>query len=219
MELLDWARLQGAWILEDDYDGEFRFSERPVGALCGLDTNGSTIYLNGFNKVLFPALRIGFLVLPERLIEPFKAAKSIVERFPSVLEQAVLCDFFSEGYLGRHIRKMRELYSERLDYLERCVTSKLRGLITLPKAHGGLQTIGWLAAGIEEASAQNAATVSGLETIPLSYLTIAHRMPPALVLGFSSSDGRMIRQGVEILAKVLDQERRRAGSRVPRRTA
>jgi GntR family transcriptional regulator/MocR family aminotransferase len=110
LELLTWAQQTGGLILEDDYDSEYRYGDRPIPALQGLDRNNSVLYLGTFSKVLFPALRIGYLVLPLTLVELFARAKWLHDRQLPMLEQQVLTDFISEGYLESHIRKMRSRY-------------------------------------------------------------------------------------------------------------
>lgn len=111
LELLEWARKSGALILEDDYDSEYRYSGRPVPAMQGLDRNGLVLFAGSFSKVLFPSLRLGYLVIPADLLDYFAAAISVTSRHAPLLEQAVLCDFITEGHFGRHLRRMREVLS------------------------------------------------------------------------------------------------------------
>jgi GntR family transcriptional regulator / MocR family aminotransferase len=203
LELLRWAREENAWIVEDDYDGEFRFSGRPLGAVRSLDGSDCVIYLNSFNKLLFPTVRLGFLVVPSRLVDAIRAARSITERFPPVLDQAILCDFITEGHMGHHMRRMREIYSRRLDVLTKGVRLEMDGLLELSPVRAGLHTIGWLAEGISDREASAAAADQGIETIPLSRITRNRSMRSALVLGFAAADERAIRRGIEGLAVVL----------------
>ena len=123
LELLAWARQRGAVIVEDDYDSEYRYGEKPIPAMQGLDQNDSVIYIGTFSKVLFPALRIGYLVVPPGLAKIFAQAKRLVDRHSPLLEQCVLADFINEGHLERHLRRMRTLYSQR-----RASTSKITGV-------------------------------------------------------------------------------------------
>jgi GntR family transcriptional regulator / MocR family aminotransferase len=201
--LLQWAQGAGAWVFEDDYDGPLGFRDRPLAALQSLDQAGCVIYSNTFNKLLFPSLRIGFLVLPALLIEPVRAAGSITRRFPPVLEQATLCDFITEGHFEQHLRRMRELYTERFDALVRCARRDLAGLMDLPAADTGLKAVGWLAKGIEEEEACRRAAAQGINTVPLSRFCIDRALPPGLVLGVVSADVPGIRRAVKKLAAVL----------------
>src|SRR5690606_16830392 len=109
----EWASRAGAWVLEDDYDSEYRYAGRPLAALQGLDRESRVIYLGTFSKVLLPALRLGYLVVPPDLVEAFLAARALIDRHSPILEQAVLADFIAEGHFSRHIRRMRGLYAER----------------------------------------------------------------------------------------------------------
>lgn len=109
LHLLEWARRTGAWILEDDYDSEFRYAGRPLASLQGLDMCGCVIYLGTFSKVLFPGLRLGYLVVPKNVVDAFLSAKTIADRQSAVLEQAVLARFIEEGHFARHLRRMRVL--------------------------------------------------------------------------------------------------------------
>lgn len=208
LELLQWAQEADAWIVEDDYDGEFRFTDRPLVALRSLDASGCVIYSNTFNKVLFPTLRLGYLVLPQRLIEPMTAAKAVLDRYPPVLDQAILCDFITEGHMGHHIRRMREIYMERLDVLARSVQLELDGLMELAPTRAGLQTVGWLAEGMDDETAYTSALARGIESIPLSRLTSGDATRPGLILGFAAADSRVIRRGVEVMGEVLRDVRR-----------
>ncbi|WP_414583366.1 PLP-dependent aminotransferase family protein [Scytonema sp. PCC 10023] len=113
LELLTWARQTGAFIIEDDYDSEYRYGDRPIPALQGLDRSDSVLYIGTFSKVLFPSLRIGYLVLPKSLVSAFARAKWLSDRHLPLLEQQVLADFIEQGHLERHIRKMRSLYDKR----------------------------------------------------------------------------------------------------------
>ncbi len=113
MLLLNWAARSGAWVIEDDYDSEYRFAGRPIPSLQGLDNSGRVIYVGTFSKVMFPALRLGYVAVPKDLVDPFAIARNANDQFSSTLYQAVMADFIREGHLGRHIRRMRMLYSQR----------------------------------------------------------------------------------------------------------
>ncbi len=202
-ELLHWAQKENAWIFEDDYDGEFGFSGRPLTALKSLDGSQCVIYSNSFNKLLFPTLRLGYLVVPPKLIDAAAAAKSIMDRFLPVLDQSILYDFISGGHLGQHVRRMREIYLDRFNTLLNCSRVKLAGLMELSPTFTGLQTIGWLAKGIKDVDASRFAASRGIDSVPLSKLTINRSMPPAMVLGVAYADVQTIRHGVNELASVL----------------
>jgi GntR family transcriptional regulator / MocR family aminotransferase len=117
LELLAWAQQTGGFIIEDDYDSEYRYGSRPIPALQGLDCSDSVLYIGTFSKVLFPSLRIGYLVLPKNLVSVFARAKWLCDRHLPILEQQVLAEFINEGHLERHIRKMRSLYERRCQVL------------------------------------------------------------------------------------------------------
>ncbi|MGA8674817.1 MAG: PLP-dependent aminotransferase family protein, partial [Candidatus Acidiferrales bacterium] len=203
LELLEWTRKSGALILEDDYDSEYRYSGRPVPAMQGLDRNGLVLFAGSFSKVLFPSLRLGYLVIPADLLDRFAAAISVTSRHAPVLEQAVLCDFITEGHFGRHLRRMREVYAERLSVLLENARHKLAGLLEISTIEAGLQTVGWLQRGINGESATAAAAKRDVEVIPLSRYSRGRMAREGLQLGFAAVDTREIRRGVEELAIAL----------------
>ena len=118
LALLRWARAARAWVIEDDYDSEFRYGARPIPCLHGLDVDGRVIYVGSFSKTLFPALRLGFLIVPPDLRERLVAARAAADQHPPTLDQAVLADFIVGGHFERHLRRMRVVYRERLEALD-----------------------------------------------------------------------------------------------------
>jgi GntR family transcriptional regulator / MocR family aminotransferase len=205
LELLNWADEAGAWIFEDDYDSEYRYAGRPLPALQGLDQNGSVIYAGSFNKMLFPSLRLGYLVLPPRLVEPFLAARSVVDRYPPVLDQAVVCDFMVEGYFGQHVRRMRELYAERRLTLIESARRELKGLMELDDLPAGLHTNGWFQWNISDLKVVEAASAAEIEVMPLSRFGIGRGIPNGLMLGFATTNPATIKAAVPRLAAVLER--------------
>src|SRR6185295_9164486 len=154
-------------VFEDDYDSEYRYSGRPIPALQGLDRTGQVVFASSFSKVLFPSLRLGYLVVPADLIDRFAAARSLTNRHPPMLEQMVACDFITEGHFGRHVRRMRQLYAERLSVLMDSARQQLTGLLDISPIEAGLSTVGWLADGITGETAAEAARARNVEVIPL----------------------------------------------------
>jgi GntR family transcriptional regulator/MocR family aminotransferase len=203
LALLEWARKSGVMIFEDDYDSEYRYSGRPVPALQGLDRAGVVIFGGSFSAVMFPAMRLGYLVVPPEMVDVFAAAQSVSTHHPPLLGQAVLCDFIREGHFARHIRRMREVYAERLGILLRGAKEKLAGLVDISNVEAGLQTIGWLP---EQTLAEKVATAAekrNLEVIPLQRYAFGRVRGNGIVLGFAAVEPRELRRGVEELAAVL----------------
>jgi GntR family transcriptional regulator/MocR family aminotransferase len=204
LALLEWARESGAWIFEDDYDSEYRYEGRPVPALQGLDRHGVVLFAGTFSKVLFPGLRLGYLVVPPEVVDRVAAMKSVTNRHAPLLDQAVLCDFITDGHFGRHIRRMREVYAERRSVLLESARRRLSGLLEIVGVEAGLQTAGWLSDGIDARSAAAAAAERNVEVTPLSdYSRRASR--EGLHLGFAAVDAQEIRRGVRELATALEE--------------
>jgi GntR family transcriptional regulator / MocR family aminotransferase len=204
LQLLEWARKSGAMIFEDDYDSEYRYSGRPIPALQGLDRNGLVLYAGSFSKVLFPALRLGYLVVPFGLLNRLEAVQSLTVRHAPVSEQLVLADFITEGHFGRHLRRMRETYAERLSVLLEEARLKLAGLLDISSVEAGLQTVGWLCDGINAEWAAAAATKHNVDVIPLNRYSERRVVPEGLQLGFAAFDPKEIRRGVRDLAIALE---------------
>jgi len=204
LALLAWAQKAEALIFEDDYDSEYRYAGRPVPALQGLDRNARVLFAGSFSKVLFPSLRLGYLVIPPDLVDRFAATISVTSRHAPLLEQAILCDFIVEGHFGRHLRRMREIYAERLSVLLESARQKLDGLLEISNIEAGLQTMGWLCNGVDGVSAMKAAAARSIDVTPLSSYTRMRSAREGLQLGFAAIDAREIRRGVAELAIALE---------------
>jgi GntR family transcriptional regulator / MocR family aminotransferase len=203
LALLGWASRSGAWVLEDDYDGEFRYSGRPLSSLQGLDDEGRVIYVGTFSKVLSPALRIGYLVVPPGLVDAFEDARALADRHPPVPEQAVLAEFVAEGHFARHLRRMRRLYAERQRALVDAVEGELDGLLKIRLSGAGLHLVGRLPDGDDDAGVSGRLAAGGVEAPPLSVHRLSASGTPGLVLGYAAFDEAAIRQGVGRLAGAL----------------
>lgn len=163
LSLLNWAATQGSWIIEDEYDAEYRYSGRPLAALQSLDRAGCVIYVGTFTKMLFNALRIGFLVLPSPLVEPFAAARTLTDRHPPTLDQAILAEFILDGHFGHHVRRMRQIYEERMEVLCSAANRRLGGMLQVEKAVSGMRIVAWLKTGEKDIAAAERARARGLE--------------------------------------------------------
>ncbi|HEU4595381.1 MAG TPA: PLP-dependent aminotransferase family protein [Pyrinomonadaceae bacterium] len=203
LALIEWASRAGAWILEDDYDSEYRYAGRPLAALQGLDTEGRVIYIGTFSKVLFPALRIGYMVVPADLAGAFCAARALSDRHSPTVEQLVLADFIEEGHFARHVRRMRALYAARQEVLVEAARRELRGLLEVETAAAGLHVLGWLPEGTDDREAARAAEAHGVDAQPLSAFCLLPPKRSGLVLGYAGYDAEEIRAGVKRLAEAL----------------
>ena len=203
LDVLEWAANVGAFVIEDDYDSEFRFEGGPVPALQGLDRNNNVILLGTLNKLLFPSLRLGYAVLPSALIDPFLAFRYGTDINGGGLAQAILCDFIVEGHLGRHIRRMRELYAGRLGALLSGGRKYLKGLLDISPVQAGLYTAGFLRNRMPSQEAETAAFAHDVETMGLHRFALRVPKVNGLLLGFAAFDEREIRNGLVRLAEAL----------------
>jgi GntR family transcriptional regulator / MocR family aminotransferase len=191
------------WIVEDDYDSEYRFGGQTLEALLGLDRAGRVLYIGTFSKVLFPSLRLGYLVAPPELLPVLIAMQRLIAVHPPLLEQLALADFIVEGYFARHVRRMRQLYEERRNALVNALTRQLGDKLEVSVPEAGMHLVVWLPAGMSgQADAQRAAGY-GLHMLPISHFSLRPLQCDGLVLGFASSSPQELRAGVQALALAL----------------
>ncbi|WP_322102454.1 PLP-dependent aminotransferase family protein [Paraburkholderia sp. J41] len=203
LALLEWARGAGALIIEDDYDSEYRFEGNPLAAMKSLDGAGHVIYCGTFSKLLFPALRVAYAVVPDALVDAFAAAWSLTGRHVPLDTQSVLHAFIAEGHFGRHVRRMRMLYGERAQTLETAAKRHLAGLLHVPRPIAGLDAPAFFRPGTDDAAMAQRAARAGLETRALSFYAVDRAAAPGLVLGFASIDCAAIEAGVVTLTRAL----------------
>jgi GntR family transcriptional regulator/MocR family aminotransferase len=203
LSLIDWARRHSAWVIEDDYDSEYRFEGRPIPSLQGLDGGQHVIYVGTYSKVLFPSLRVGFIVAPRSLLGPLVAARAVAGRHGSALEQRVLARFIADGHLARHVRRMRALYQDRQSALLEACQRQLGQAVSVAAAESGLQTLAWLDPALDDQRIAARAREQGIELAPLSRFRLNACHPPALLLGFGGFAPEALRRGVDVLSKLL----------------
>jgi GntR family transcriptional regulator/MocR family aminotransferase len=189
LELLAAAADMRAWIVEDDYDSEFRYVSRPLTALHGLDTDGRVIYVGTFSKVMFPALRVGFVIAPPSLVPAIAAARQFAGTQQPTLEQVVLADFIAEGHFERHVRRMRNVYAERQQDLIDALRAECDGLVDASPAGSGMHLVGWLPPDVDDRDVSRRAAARNVDAIPLSAFAVGRGAArPGLLLGYAHID-------------------------------
>ena len=203
LELLRWAAAAGVWIVEDDYDSEFRYASRPLHCLQGLDDGGRVIYVGTFSKTVFPGLRLGYLVVPAELVNAFEAARALADRQPPGIEQAVLADFITQGHFARHVRRMRGLYEERRDALLEAAHRWLGDEATIGDTAAGMLAVARLRAGVSDQEVSRRALAAGVEAPALSSYAIRPSRRGGLLLGYAGYPPEALRAGMRHLAAAL----------------
>jgi GntR family transcriptional regulator / MocR family aminotransferase len=203
LALLAWARSNNAVIIEDDYDGEFHYDGRPLESLQGLDTEGRTVYIGTFSRTVFPALRIGYLVVPRSLVPAFATAKWLSDQHSASLEQRALAEFITSGMYERHLRQLRRRNTARRDALIEAIAKYLGNRVQMTGAGSGSHVLLWPAKNISEdaAIAQAASHGVGIYGTARYYLRAHPRT--GLMLGYSTTSEDQIQKGIRALAKVL----------------
>jgi GntR family transcriptional regulator / MocR family aminotransferase len=209
MRLLNWAATSGAWIIEDDYDSEYRFGSYPIGSLQGMDGNSRVIYVGTFSKVMFPALRLGYIVVPQDLVAAFAAVLDAADIFASPLYQTVLTEFMREGHLARHIRRMRMLYTERRKTLVAALRAQLGDTLEILGADAGMHVVALLPPGLDDVTVSRSAASQGIAALPLSTCYICSPNRGGMVLGYGGATLHQLRDGVRRLTASLAKVNRR----------
>lgn len=168
LRLLDWAERTGAFVIEDDYDNEYRYCGRPIAAVQGIDSNGRVTYVGTFSKTMFPALRVGYVIAPEGLASAFAHAVGNTGQSVPQPVQGVLAEFIDGGHYGRHVRRMRALYARRQARLFGLVWEHLSDVMELIPCEAGMQVAGWFVNGLDDRAVAAAGTRAGLALAPLS---------------------------------------------------
>ncbi len=212
LELLAWAAERRSWILEDDYDSEFRYTTRPLASLQGLDTSNCVLFTGTFSKVMFPALRLGYLVVPESMVEAVATVRRYTDFCPPYLMQAVMADFMHEGTFERHVRQMRAIYQGRRELFVKLLKRDCAGLVDVEAPDAGMNLIAWLPAHGPTANDKRmcqALAQAGIDALPLSDCVMQRKLRPGLLLGFSGIREADIREGVQKLRRVLEAQANR----------
>jgi len=206
IRLLNWARDNNLWIVEDDYDSEFRYNSRPIPALQGMDVNGNVIYVGNLSKVLFPALRLGYMVFPSTaLARQFATAKSVIEGQSNIVNQAIAAGFIQQGHFSRHIRRMRLLYKKSQDDLVGLINIHLIGKLTPAPVEAGMHLVAWLPVGIDAAVIAQEAAKESLVIIAVDHYGVEFKQPNGIILGFSGFTFREMEAGILMLKKVIER--------------
>jgi GntR family transcriptional regulator / MocR family aminotransferase len=203
LQLLAWAQRRGAWVLEDDYDSEFRFDTPPLASLQGLDGDARVLYIGTFSKILFPALRVGYLVVPRDLLARFRRFRDAMDIFPPPLYQVVLAELIREGHFARHLRRMRGIYAERRRALEGALVHELGAAVRIVGDRAGMHLVVLLPPDARDRAIAVRAAQRGLSVIPLSSCYAGRRTQPGLVLGYGATRLSDLADAVRRLKAVL----------------
>ena len=206
LQLLDWAHGSGSWIIEDDYDNEYRYESMPIASLQGLDRNARVIYIGTFSKTLFPSIRVGYVVIPPDLIQRFLTVRHAMDIYPPHLYQAVLENFINEGHFARHIRRTRLVYGERRTALVEALKSEFGTSMKLLGADAGVHLVVILPKGLRDRAIAEAARHQHLWLWPLSACYLDRAARQGFILGFGSTTPRQIPSAVRRLREVIKSQ-------------
>jgi GntR family transcriptional regulator/MocR family aminotransferase len=204
LELLDWAGAANAFVIEDDYDSEYRYAGRPLAALQGLDGDGRVIYIGTFSKVMFPGLRLGYVVVPADLVDAFRGVRQLVDSHPSTIAQGALADFIADGYLAAHVRRMRALYAERQAALVAALRDRVGDRLDIGPDDCGMHLVGYLDDAVDDVALSRAAAERGITASALSRLYVDASPKKGLMLGYAGIAEPAMRRAVATLGAVFD---------------
>lgn len=198
LQLLEWAKNNNSWIIEDDYDSEFRYQGYPLPSLQGLDNNNRVINVGSFSKVMFPALRLGYMVVPPELTDAFISVKALSDRGSPLIEQAAIAEFLNSGHFARHIRKMRVLYNQRQNILVKEINKRLGDIIKIKTSDSGMHIIGWLDNSINDRELSNYLDRKGILLSALSNYVInkESNLNEGLIFGYTAFNENEIKNAV-----------------------
>jgi GntR family transcriptional regulator/MocR family aminotransferase len=209
LSLLQWARDVDGWIIEDDYDSEYRYDGPPLSSLQGLDRDNRVIYVGTFSRVLFPGIRLGYLVLPPDLVPVFRGLRGFADGVPAPTAQAALAAFFTDGHFGSHVRKMRQLYGERRLHLLSLITTRAPDLLDVVPTDGGLHVCARLVNGKADQTYEQALLARQIDCRFLSSYFHNRAAPvndPArqgLILGFAGWEKKLLDESFRDLVTIL----------------
>jgi len=203
LAVLEWAKRRNAIVVEDDYDGEFRYAGHPLESLQGLDREGRVIYIGTFSRTIFSALRIGYLIAPPRLVQAFTAAKWLCDRHTATLEQATLAEFISSGMYERYLRRVRRRNAARRDALLSAIHAHLGNRVEVTGDGSGAHIVLWPGRRASEESVISAAGARGVRVYGISAYCWRKPRRTGLMLGYSRLGEAQIREGIRRLAEVL----------------
>jgi GntR family transcriptional regulator / MocR family aminotransferase len=204
--LIDFAREHDAFIFEDDHNSEFRFTGPPLPCLQGLDHAGRVIYAGTMSKILYPSLRLGYILVPEQLVEPMIKIRAVMDQHSSAIDQATLARFLSDGFFLSHIKRMRTLYADRREYFIEQFTSLLSKYFVLQIPEAGLHFVAWLRRPEDLSSIMRVCREIGIRPTPLSSCFIKADLNPALTFGFAAWSRAQIREGLSKFASALNSK-------------
>ncbi len=204
LALLNYAHENDAWVIEDDYDSEFRYRGRPLPALSALDSERRVFYVGTFSKSMFAAIRTGYIVVPPALVETFAKARNLLGQSSSAVVEEALSQFMNDGRFVEHIRKMRRIYRDRRDVLFECLMNDCADTLEPQSTDAGMHMLAWLKNDLDDLTVHRALLKQGIESLPLSVYCIEPLDRSGIVLGFSSADERRIPKLVKRMATVLN---------------
>src|SRR5437762_3228775 len=204
--LIEFARACDAYVFEDDHNSEFRYTGPPLPCLQGLDNSGRVIYAGTMSKILYPSLRLGYILAPERLVEPMIKIRAVMDQHSPAIDQATLARFLTEGFFLSHIKRMRKLYSDRRDFFIEQFNKLLGKYFSLEIPEAGVHFVAWVRQNEQMPVITRVCTDIGIRPSPLSSCFIKVEPKPALTFGFAAWSRAQIREGLSKFAAALDSK-------------